>query len=92
MMARVRRAAPVAVEGIPADLADPDAPVWADRDRFLTYLAEHDYPAGASAEAETSPGRRRQKAAEEWAVSSGIVNPRWPAFPDHHRLRELGVL
>lgn len=81
----------------PAELLDADHPLWADRDRYLTWMAARGWTptpmdrAGAS----THPHNRRNDASDQWAreqsgaFSSYVGDHR---HIDWNKLRRAGLV
>jgi hypothetical protein len=57
----------------------------------ITVPAELTSPASWLADGRPKPMRRMRTAFEEFIRENGLMDPRWPNFPDHHRTRELGI-
>jgi hypothetical protein len=91
-LARATAALPGEVEtGPPAELFDPQHPVWEDQDRFLSFMRRRGWSLSASERIgrPTHPANRRRSAASSWALAGGVTRF---GFPDWNQLRELGLI
>jgi hypothetical protein len=81
---------------VPRELADPDHPVWRDRDRCLRFLRKHGLEGGEVAGdwlddgPGTHPHNRRNHASAEWGLANGITAG--PNHADWNQLRVMGLI
>lgn len=88
-MARRRQLTAATTDGVPAELTDPDHPVWADPAASTTLADQH----GLTLDWRWSPLRdsafsRFDAFRTAWATQHGYTNH---YSPDLHRLRTIGV-
>lgn len=82
----------VADADVLAMLRDPDAAVWHSQTAYRTFMAARgwDLPAGERLGATTSPGNRRNAAADGWAIENDVTTD--PGHADWPRLRAMGLI
>jgi hypothetical protein len=81
--------------GIPAELLDPHAAVWHDRQAHERYMAAHGWYLGVRDRLGgpgEPPGSRRAAAMEGWAVDNGITTEPFGAFADWNRISAMGLI
>lgn len=88
-MARVRRAPVEAVEGVPAELADPLAPIWSDPEALAAHPALGRYVDAGMWQRLAIGGRVFHTVAARWARDHGLTTGRWGGEAvDWRRFRE----
>jgi hypothetical protein len=81
---------------VPAELRDPDAPVWHDQRAYHQFMTRHlwSLPPAERMGCLTSPANRRRHAASAWAQESGTALRSYgegnQPHPDWSRLRSWG--
>jgi hypothetical protein len=96
----VRRRAPAPGSGsvaVPEALFDYRHPAWTSHQSARAWCKQH----GVSQDVirvrlVKGSGHERQwrrgDALRGWAAVNGYMSPRWPSFPDGHRLKALGLV
>ncbi len=89
-MKRRARPRPAIAAGVPAELGNPDDPVWHNQAAYRAYMAERGWrlPASERFRVPASPPYRRRCAIGGWARTNGMTSG---ANPDWHELSTLGL-
>lgn len=90
-----RRPRVATVDGLdaPAELLDPDHPLWRNQTAYHAFMVERGWslPAAERMGAATHPANRRQAAAAGWAEDNEVTTE-LGGHADWHRLRAMGLI
>jgi hypothetical protein len=90
-------AATVRIDGAaaPAELLDPDHPLWRDTPTYRAWMADHGWadalPVAERLGARSHPHNRRNYASEAWALEAGVFLTS-PGHADWNQLRRAGLI